>query len=81
MPNHANEECRAVQVARAFFQAATKLSEDNEDILPQVGNICDAHRLSLRWCTVFNLISVLCGLLWCSARWHADANVVAGGRR
>eukprot|EP00286_Rhodomonas_abbreviata_P002481 CAMPEP_0181345692 /NCGR_PEP_ID=MMETSP1101-20121128/32897_1 /TAXON_ID=46948 /ORGANISM="Rhodomonas abbreviata, Strain Caron Lab Isolate" /LENGTH=90 /DNA_ID=CAMNT_0023457689 /DNA_START=461 /DNA_END=729 /DNA_ORIENTATION=+ len=35
MPNHANEECRAVQVARAFFQAATKLSEDNEDILPQ----------------------------------------------
>lgn len=36
MPNHANEECRAVQVARAFFQAATKLSEDNEDILPQV---------------------------------------------
>jgi hypothetical protein len=30
-------ECKAVQVARAFFQAATKLSEDNEDILPQVG--------------------------------------------
>ena len=27
---------RAVQVARAFFQAATKLSDDNEDILPQV---------------------------------------------
>jgi hypothetical protein len=25
-----------VQVARAFFQAATKLSDDNEDILPQV---------------------------------------------
>jgi hypothetical protein len=36
MPNHHNEECRAVQVARMFFQAATKLSEDNEDILPQV---------------------------------------------
>lgn len=36
MPNHTNEECRAVQVARAFFQAATKLSDDNEDILPQV---------------------------------------------
>ena len=31
-----DEECRAVQVARAFFQAATKLSDDNEDILPQV---------------------------------------------
>ena len=25
-----------MQVARAFFQAATKLSDDNEDILPQV---------------------------------------------
>jgi hypothetical protein len=36
MPNQAVEDTRAVQVARAFFQAATKLSEDNEDILPQV---------------------------------------------
>jgi hypothetical protein len=40
-PNHltqlATSECKAVQVARAFFQAATMLSDDNEDILPQVG--------------------------------------------
>jgi hypothetical protein len=39
MLNYANEECRAVHVAsdfaRAFFQAATKLSDDSEDILPQ----------------------------------------------
>ena len=27
-----------MQVARAFFQAATKLSDDNEDILPQVSD-------------------------------------------
>jgi hypothetical protein len=30
------EDIRSVQVARAFFEAATRLSEDNEDILPQV---------------------------------------------
>lgn len=36
MPPSNGEECRAVQVAKAFFQATTKLSEDNEDILPQV---------------------------------------------
>ena len=29
-------EGRAIQVARAFFHAATKLSDDTEDILPQV---------------------------------------------
>jgi hypothetical protein len=29
-------EGRAIQVARAFFRAATKLSDDTEDILPQV---------------------------------------------
>jgi hypothetical protein len=29
-----------VQVARAFFQASTKLSDDNEDILPQVRGVC-----------------------------------------
>ena len=28
-----------MQVARAFFQAATKLSDDNEDILPQVRDL------------------------------------------
>ena len=28
-------ENRAVQVARTFFQACTKMSEDDEDILPQ----------------------------------------------
>eukprot|EP00960_Hanusia_phi_P053546 762146-Hanusia_phi.AAC.3 len=47
MPNHANEECRAVQVARAFFQAATKLSEDNEDILPQVCLVWAQHGWNL----------------------------------
>ncbi len=30
------EDGRSVQIARAFFEAATRLSEDNEDILPQV---------------------------------------------
>eukprot|EP00960_Hanusia_phi_P074060 768143-Hanusia_phi.AAC.3 len=35
MPQHGKSEGRAVQVARAFFQACTKLSDDNEDILPQ----------------------------------------------
>jgi hypothetical protein len=51
MPTLANEECRAVQVARAFFQAATKLSDDNEDILPQVWDkglfspVCNPPRL------------------------------------
>ena len=30
------EDVRSVQVARAFFEAATRLSDDNEDILPQV---------------------------------------------
>lgn len=51
MPNHPNEECRAVQVARAFFQAATKLSEDNEDILPQVClPSCCASRARTRAC-------------------------------
>ncbi|EKX33537.1 hypothetical protein GUITHDRAFT_156009 [Guillardia theta CCMP2712] len=52
MPNHANEECRAVQVARAFFQAATKLSDDNEDILPQEDGV--DQKLS-----VFHLFSEL----------------------
>jgi len=46
MPNTANEECRAVQVARAFFQASTKLSDDNEDILPQVIRMPFAHAFS-----------------------------------
>ncbi len=36
MPASSNEESRANQVAKAFFQATTKLSDDNEDILPQV---------------------------------------------
>lgn len=45
-------ECRAGQVARAFFEAATKLSEDNEDILPQE----DAPDLKL---SVFFLFSEL----------------------
>lgn len=36
MPPSSDEESRAVQVAKIFFQACTKLSEDNEDILPQV---------------------------------------------
>eukprot|EP00961_Rhodomonas_salina_P001040 14737-Rhodomonas_salina.1 len=36
MPPYARTECRAVQVARAFFHACTKLSDDTEDILPQV---------------------------------------------
>jgi hypothetical protein len=30
------DDGRSVQIARAFFEAATRLSEDNEDILPQV---------------------------------------------
>ena len=29
-----------MQVARAFFQASTKLSDDNEDFLPQVRGVC-----------------------------------------
>eukprot|EP00283_Hemiselmis_rufescens_P003201 CAMPEP_0173430366 /NCGR_PEP_ID=MMETSP1357-20121228/8814_1 /TAXON_ID=77926 /ORGANISM="Hemiselmis rufescens, Strain PCC563" /LENGTH=142 /DNA_ID=CAMNT_0014394687 /DNA_START=349 /DNA_END=773 /DNA_ORIENTATION=+ len=45
-------ECRAGQVARAFFEAATKLSDDNEDILPQE----DAPDLKL---SVFFLFSEL----------------------
>jgi len=45
-------ECRAGEVARAFFEAATKLSEDNEDILPQE----DAPDLKL---SVFYLFSEL----------------------
>mmetsp|Transcript_104570 Transcript_104570/g.168277 ORF Transcript_104570/g.168277 Transcript_104570/m.168277 type:complete len:612 (+) Transcript_104570:333-2168(+) len=52
MPNTANEECRAVQVARAFFQASTKLSDDNEDILPQEDGV--DQKLS-----VFHLFSEL----------------------
>mmetsp|Transcript_47066 Transcript_47066/g.114676 ORF Transcript_47066/g.114676 Transcript_47066/m.114676 type:complete len:491 (+) Transcript_47066:255-1727(+) len=44
MPPSSSEECRAVQVARAFFQACTKLSDDNEDILPQEDG---AERLSV----------------------------------
>jgi hypothetical protein len=52
MPTLANEECRAVQVARAFFQAATKLSDDNEDILPQEDGV--DQKLS-----VFHLFSEL----------------------
>ena len=35
------EDIRSVQVARAFFEAATRLSEDNEDILPQVSGNCN----------------------------------------
>eukprot|EP00284_Hemiselmis_tepida_P005966 CAMPEP_0174931960 /NCGR_PEP_ID=MMETSP1355-20121228/35445_1 /TAXON_ID=464990 /ORGANISM="Hemiselmis tepida, Strain CCMP443" /LENGTH=541 /DNA_ID=CAMNT_0016178357 /DNA_START=113 /DNA_END=1735 /DNA_ORIENTATION=+ len=35
MGSNSNEESRAVQVARAFFAACTKLSDNIEDILPQ----------------------------------------------
>eukprot|EP00802_Teleaulax_amphioxeia_P013917 Tamp_13972.p2 GENE.Tamp_13972~~Tamp_13972.p2 ORF type:complete len:227 (-),score=45.61 Tamp_13972:515-1195(-) len=35
MPANGKPECRAVQVARTFFKACTKLSDDDEDILPQ----------------------------------------------
>jgi len=35
MPPHNKSEARAVVVARAFFKACTKLSDDSEDILPQ----------------------------------------------
>lgn len=39
MPPYARTECRAVQVARAFFHACTKLSDDTEDILPQEDSV------------------------------------------
>eukprot|EP00291_Cryptomonas_curvata_P003358 CAMPEP_0172179820 /NCGR_PEP_ID=MMETSP1050-20130122/16843_1 /TAXON_ID=233186 /ORGANISM="Cryptomonas curvata, Strain CCAP979/52" /LENGTH=167 /DNA_ID=CAMNT_0012852771 /DNA_START=210 /DNA_END=710 /DNA_ORIENTATION=- len=45
-------EGRAIQVARAFFRAATKLSDDTEDILPQEDAL--DYKLS-----VFNLFSEL----------------------
>ena len=38
MPANGKSECRAVQVARIFFKACTKLSDDDEDILPQVSD-------------------------------------------
>ena len=38
MPANGKPECRAVQVARTFFKACTKLSDDDEDILPQVSD-------------------------------------------
>jgi hypothetical protein len=36
MPAHGKDDCCAVRVARTFFKACTKLSDDDEDILPQV---------------------------------------------
>jgi hypothetical protein len=39
MPANGKNECRAVQVARTFFKACTKLSDDDEDILPQVSSL------------------------------------------
>jgi hypothetical protein len=40
MPAHGKHEPRAVLVARTFFKACTKLSDDEEDILPQVLSGC-----------------------------------------
>jgi len=50
MPSNSSEECRAVQVAKAFFQATTKLSEDNEDILPQVGRAATLSQCCIAAC-------------------------------
>jgi hypothetical protein len=59
-------ESRAGQVARAFFEAATKLSEDNEDILPQE----DAPDLKL---SVFFLFSELFPEFACDKEKDKDA--------
>jgi len=41
-----NLDSRSVIVARAFFHAATKLSDDDEDILPQEDS-ADGAKLSV----------------------------------